>query len=169
MKSKNNKKHIHKKKESTESTNTVVITPKNGGLLDRMKSWANEDFFVATLCVATTSVENIHSILEQKNELDKHLLQQSDHKPDLLIITGHINNKHLKLIQNEYRLLAGDKYVITIGSDIHNKLEFNPYNLVSSLEDIIPVDYHIPGYLLTNEKFNSVLRQLKSLRKESAI
>jgi NADH-quinone oxidoreductase subunit B len=65
---------------------------------------------------------------------------------DLLIIEGTITKKMGKRVQKIYSQMASPRYVVAMGAcALSGGLFYNSYNIIKSVDEILPVDVYVPG------------------------
>lgn len=140
-------------------------------ILDKIERWAVSDFFIPTFITGTSSVDELICFLNSDVEGQECLIstkESSNLRPDILFICGMINFKKLKIIQEQYENLEGQKYVVTIGGMSKNIMDYSTYNSPGKLDSFIPVDLHIYGNPPSKLDILNGLRRLKDLRNESS-
>jgi NADH:ubiquinone oxidoreductase subunit B-like Fe-S oxidoreductase len=144
-----------------------VATSSYKRLLNRIQNWASKDNYQPTLVGANCCGLHLHqlcsSVIEESTLLSSHMdypIGQSD----LLIINGHINHRMLPKLLQAYEELAGNKYVMAVGSCTMGKKSEDDYNLIDNITNHIPVDVYVPGCPPTMEDFLKGLMELKNKR-----
>lgn len=65
---------------------------------------------------------------------------------DILLVTGTVNRRNRKVLQNLYDQMPHPKVVIAIGSCALSGGVFREaYNVVGGVDKVIPVDVYVPG------------------------
>lgn len=158
MNNKNEKKEIVKIKKSFIPT-----------LIDNIKAWANNDFYTQTFTCGASQINDLMCFIDSistKNDSIINNKNMTNLNADLLIISGFINQKKLKLIKEEYANLRGQRFVVTIGSEIQNTIGIPTYNLISDLNEHVPVTLHIHGNPPSLRDILNGLNTLKELKDE---
>jgi len=65
---------------------------------------------------------------------------------DLLIIEGTITKKMAKRVKKIFSQMASPRYVVAMGAcALSGGLFYNSYNIIKSVDEILPVDVYVPG------------------------
>ncbi len=65
---------------------------------------------------------------------------------DLIIIEGTVTKKMAKRVKKIYSQMASPRYVVAMGAcSISGGLFYNSYNIIKSVDEILPVDIYVPG------------------------
>lgn len=151
-----------------EDENLTIKMGVFGRLLQKIDQWASDDFYVPTFICASAAVDEVLSHLSYESKSsDAFLANKNDTslKSDLLIVSGLINHKNLELIIKAYEQLVGRKYVVVIGGETLNPYGLNTYNIVTNLDEHIPVDLYIPGNPPKLIEIIKGLNKLKEIRR----
>ena len=134
---------------------------------ERIGKWASQDFFVPLFFYGLgCSSELISHLSLEISKEDVYLFDRNatSLSPNLLVISGIINHKQMAKIKTMYNDLTGTKYVVVIGSQTRNPFQLNSYNIVTSIEDYIPVDLYIEGNPPTRQEIRKGLNRLREIR-----
>lgn len=128
--------------------NSNVKITKAKSFIQKMQNWANSNvLFPLPFGTACCALEYIASTSAKYN-IEDHGIVLEDFSPeeaDLLIIGGTITQKQAPILKQIYDKMPSPKWVLSIGVCTSTGGLFNSYNVVSSLEDIIPVDVQVYG------------------------
>lgn len=151
--------------EVTENNNKAEPGAKIRSLWKRLENWVSDDNLVPIIFSANccNSMLDLLSDDNFKNLVDLYGANDQNHRPDLLIIHGHVNEKKLELIKRAYSNLIGKKYVLGIGSCL---LETNGgyYNAIKNIREEIPFDIIVPGCSANSENIIKAIKQLPKIR-----
>ena len=91
---------------------------------------------------------------------------------DVLLVTGPVTKKMIDRLKRVYEQTPDPKAVIVVGTcGISGGVFYNSYNLLDTIDDIIPVDVYVPGCPARPEAIiNGVLQawiKLEKLREET--
>lgn len=156
---------MENKKEFTAVNKNFLVE-----MLSRLERWSQADFHIQNFVVGSSLIEELICFIDiEAKKTDTVLANKSatNLKADLLIISGFINYKKMKKIQEEYKKLGGFKYVVTLGNMVNNIYQFESYNRPGDINKFIPVDLHIHGSPPTIKDILSGINQLKDIRVES--
>ncbi|MDD4951107.1 MAG: NADH-quinone oxidoreductase subunit B family protein [Desulfovibrionaceae bacterium] len=65
---------------------------------------------------------------------------------DLLLVSGTVNPRNRKVLQNLYDQMPGPKLVVAIGAcGLSGGIFREAYNVVGGVDRVIPVDVYVPG------------------------
>jgi len=87
----------------------------------------------------------------------------SPKQSDLLIISGVVNSKSLRVIHEMYQEMVSPKWVLAIGSCVVGDCIKNGVGTVANLGGVIPIDVVVPGCPPTQEDILVGLMRLKKL------
>lgn len=65
---------------------------------------------------------------------------------DILLVTGSVNNRNIRVLKNIYEQIPMPKAVVAIGACASTGGIFaQSYNVIGGIEKVIPVDVFVPG------------------------
>ena len=122
-----------------------VITTK----LDAFMDWVRgHSMFVLQFGIACCSIEMMHSYAT-KHDLDRFgagVPRASPRQADVLIVPGTIVSKFAPRLKRLYDQMPEPKFVVSMGSCTISGGPFRDgYNVLKGVEELLPVDIHVPG------------------------
>ena len=69
----------------------------------------------------------------------------SPRQSDLLIVSGRVNIKMIRILQQIYRQMPDPKWVISMGACASSGGVFDTYSTIQGIDRFIPVDAYVPG------------------------
>ncbi len=65
---------------------------------------------------------------------------------DILVVTGSVNNRNIRVLRNIYNLMPEPKVVVAVGACACTGGIFQEcYNVIGGVDKVIPVDSYVPG------------------------
>lgn len=65
---------------------------------------------------------------------------------DILVVTGSVNNRNVRVLKNIYNQIPDPKAVVAVGACACSGGIFKDcYNVVGGIDKVIPVDVYVPG------------------------
>lgn len=65
---------------------------------------------------------------------------------DILVVTGSVNNRNIRVLKNIYNLMPEPKAVVAVGACACTGGIFQEcYNVIGGVDKVIPVDSYVPG------------------------
>lgn len=65
---------------------------------------------------------------------------------DVLVVTGSVNNRNVRVLKNIYNLIPDPKAVVAVGACACTGGIFKEcYNVIGGIDKVIPVDVYVPG------------------------
>jgi ech hydrogenase subunit C len=65
---------------------------------------------------------------------------------DVLVVTGSVNKKNIRVLKNIYEQIPNPKVVVAIGACACTGGIFKEcYNVVGGINEVVPVDVYVPG------------------------
>lgn len=148
MSSKTQKNTSTETEEEAFVKNSNVKITKAQTFIQKMQNWANSNvLFPLPFGTACCALEYIASSSAKYN-IEDHGVVLDNYSPeeaDLLIIGGTITHKQAPVLKQIYDKMPEPKWVLSMGVCTSSGGLFNSYNVVSSLDEIIPVDVQIYG------------------------
>jgi len=148
-----------------ELRGSVAITT-----LDRIYNWGRRSsvwpMFWGLACCAIEMICTAMSRFDQ-SRFGMEVMRPSPRQADLLIVSGTVTKKLVPQIVRLYNQIGEPKYVIAMGACASGGGPFKDgYNVVSGIDQFIPVDVYVPGcpptpqalingFLKLQEKINS--------------
>lgn len=100
---------------------------------------------------------------------------------DVLVVTGSVNNRNVRVLKNIYSLIPEPKAVVAVGACACTGGIFKEaYNVLGGVEKVLPVDVFVPGccprpeaiidgIVLAAEKLEEKALQMKEAAKHGAL
>lgn len=65
---------------------------------------------------------------------------------DILVVTGSVNNRNIRVLKNIYNQIPDPKAVVAVGACACSGGIFKEcYNVIGGIDKVIPVDVYVPG------------------------
>jgi NADH-quinone oxidoreductase subunit B len=117
--------------------------------LDRFMNWVRgNSMFILLFGIACCSIEMMHTYAA-KHDLDRFgagVPRASPRQADVIIVPGTIVSKFGPRMKRVYDQMPEPKFVVSMGSCTISGGPFQEgYNVIKGVEEIIPVDIHVPG------------------------
>lgn len=65
---------------------------------------------------------------------------------DVLVVTGSVNNRNIRVLRNLYNQIPDPKAVVAVGACACSGGVFRDcYNVVGGIDKVVPVDVYVPG------------------------
>ncbi len=89
---------------------------------------------------------------------------------DILLVTGTVNHRNKKVLENLYAQMPEPKLVVAIGScGLSGGIFRDAYNVLGGVDKVIPVDVYVPGCPAKPEAIiDGVVMGLEKWREKSA-
>ncbi len=117
--------------------------------LDKIYNWARKNsVWPMMFGLACCAIEMIMLAASRYDfsRFGMEVMRASPRQADLLIVSGTVTKKMLPQIVRLYNQISEPKYVIAMGSCACGGGPFKEgYNVVSGIDEYIPVDIYIPG------------------------
>jgi NADH-quinone oxidoreductase subunit B len=163
----------------TELTGQVTITT-----LDRIYNWGRRSsvwpMFFGLACCAIEMICTAASRFDLAR-FGMEIMRPSPRQTDLMIVSGTVTKKMVPQIVRLYNQMPEPKYVLSMGACASGGGPFKEgYNVVSGVDQFVPVDVYVPGCpptpqallhgLMTVQKKieSESLRAVRWYRKEAA-
>ncbi len=116
---------------------------------DKFMNWVRgNSMFMLLFGIACCSIEMMHTYAT-KHDLDRFgagVPRASPRQADVIIVPGTIVSKFGPRMKRVYDQMPEPKFVVSMGSCTISGGPFQEgYNVVKGVEEIIPVDIHVPG------------------------
>ena len=116
---------------------------------DKFMNWVRgNSMFMLLFGIACCSIEMMHTYAP-KHDLDRFgagVPRASPRQADVIIVPGTIVSKFGPRMKRVYDQMPEPKFVVSMGSCTISGGPFQEgYNVVKGVEEIIPVDIHVPG------------------------
>lgn len=116
---------------------------------DAFMNWVRgSSLFLLQFGIACCSIEMMHTFAV-KHDLDRFgagVPRASPRQADLMIVPGTIVSKFAPRMRRVYDQMPEPKFVVGMGSCTISGGPFHKgYNVVKGVEEILPVDIHVPG------------------------
>ena len=117
--------------------------------LDAFMNWVRgHSMFMLLFGIACCSIEMMHTYAT-KHDLDRFgagVPRASPRQADVIIVPGTIVSKFGPRMKRIYDQMPEPKFVVSMGSCTISGGPFQKgYNVIKGVEEIIPVDIHVPG------------------------
>jgi len=82
-----------------------------------------------------------------KHDLDRFgiIFRATPRQSDVMIVAGTVTRKMAPVLKRAYLQMTEPKWVIAMGSCATSGGIFDTYSTVQGVDEIVPVDYYIPG------------------------
>lgn len=82
-----------------------------------------------------------------KYDLDRFgiIFRASPRQADVMIVAGTVTRKMAPVVRKVYDQMPAPKWVIAMGACATSGGIFNTYSTVQGVDDVVPVDFYIPG------------------------
>jgi len=89
---------------------------------------------------------------------------------DILVVTGSVNHRNLRVLRNVYAQIPAPKAVLAVGACACSGGIFaKAYNVVGGIDKAIPVDVYVPGCSIKPEAlFDGIIKSLSALGDKDA-
>jgi ech hydrogenase subunit C len=65
---------------------------------------------------------------------------------DILVVTGSVNNRNVRVLQNIYSQIPDPKVVVAVGAcGCSGGIFADCYNVICGIDKVLPVDVYVPG------------------------
>jgi ech hydrogenase subunit C len=89
---------------------------------------------------------------------------------DLLVVTGSVNHRNLRVLRNIYSQMPAPKAVVAVGAcACSGGIFFDAYNILGGTDKAIPVDVYVPGCSIKPEAvLDGVIKAVAALNDPKA-
>lgn len=100
---------------------------------------------------------------------------------DVLVVTGSVNNRNIRVLQNIYNQIPEPKAVVAVGACACSGGVFREcYNVIGGVDKVLPVDVYVPGccprpeaiidgIVMAVGKMDEKVAQMKKNRKKNGL
>jgi NADH-quinone oxidoreductase subunit B len=120
-----------------------IITASVDGLIN----WARRSsLWPVTFGLACCAIEMM-AVGASKYDLDRFgiIFRATPRQADAMIVAGTVTRKMAPVVKKIYDQMPEPKWVIAMGSCATSGGIYNTYSTVQGVDEIIPVDFYIPG------------------------
>ncbi|BAI81435.1 NADH-quinone oxidoreductase, B subunit [Deferribacter desulfuricans SSM1] len=115
--------------------------------IDGVINWARKSsIWPVTFGLACCAIEMM-AAGASKYDLDRLgvIFRATPRQADLMIVAGTVTRKMAPVVRKVYDQMPEPKWVIAMGSCATSGGIFNTYSTVQGVDEIVPVDFYIPG------------------------
>lgn len=115
--------------------------------LDNVINWGRRSsMWPVTFGLACCAIEMM-ACGAAKYDLDRFgiIFRASPRQADVMIVAGTVTRKMAPVVRKVYDQMPAPKWVIAMGACATSGGIFNTYSTVQGVDDVIPVDFYIPG------------------------
>ncbi|MGA1846398.1 NuoB/complex I 20 kDa subunit family protein [Deferribacter abyssi] len=115
--------------------------------IDGVINWARRSsIWPVTFGLACCAIEMM-AAGASKYDLDRLgvIFRATPRQADLMIVAGTVTRKMAPVVRKVYDQMPEPKWVIAMGSCATSGGIFNTYSTVQGVDEIVPVDFYIPG------------------------
>ncbi|MGA1861971.1 NADH-quinone oxidoreductase subunit B [Deferribacter thermophilus] len=115
--------------------------------IDSVINWARRSsIWPVTFGLACCAIEMM-AAGASKYDLDRLgvIFRATPRQADLMIVAGTVTRKMAPVVRKVYDQMPEPKWVIAMGSCATSGGIFNTYSTVQGVDEIVPVDFYIPG------------------------
>ena len=115
--------------------------------VDGVISWARRSsLWPVTFGLACCAIEMM-AVGASKYDLDRLgvIFRATPRQADLMIVAGTVTRKMAPVVRKVYDQMPEPKWVIAMGSCATSGGIFDTYSTVQGADEIVPVDFYIPG------------------------
>lgn len=144
-----------------------ILTTKVDGLIN----WArSSSLWPVTFGLACCAIEMM-ALGASKYDLDRFgiIFRASPRQSDAMIVAGTVTRKMAPVLRKVYEQMPDPKWVIAMGSCAVSGGIFDTYSTVQGVDEVVPVDFYIPGCPPRPEALLDALLKLKDKIKEDKI
>ena len=144
-----------------------ILTTKVDGLI----TWArSSSLWPVTFGLACCAIEMM-CLGASKYDLDRFgiIFRASPRQSDAMIVAGTVTRKMAPVLRKVYEQMPDPKWVIAMGSCAVSGGIFDTYSTVQGVDEVVPVDFYIPGCPPRPEALLDALLKLKDKIKEDKI
>lgn len=115
--------------------------------VDSVINWARKSsLWPVTFGLACCAIEMM-AVGASKYDLDRLgvIFRATPRQADLMIVAGTVTRKMAPVVRKVYDQMPEPKWVIAMGSCATSGGIFDTYSTVQGVDEIVPVDFYIPG------------------------
>lgn len=115
--------------------------------VDSVINWARKSsLWPVTFGLACCAIEMM-AVGASKYDLDRLgvIFRATPRQSDLMIVAGTVTRKMAPVVRKVYDQMPEPKWVIAMGSCATSGGIFDTYSTVQGVDEIVPVDFYIPG------------------------
>jgi len=115
--------------------------------VDGVINWARRSsLWPVTFGLACCAIEMM-AAGASKYDLDRFgiIFRATPRQSDVMIVAGTVTRKMAPVVRKVYEQMPEPKWVIAMGSCATSGGIFNTYSTVQGVDEIVPVDFYIPG------------------------
>lgn len=115
--------------------------------VDSVINWARRSsLWPVTFGLACCAIEMM-AVGASKYDLDRLgvIFRATPRQADLMIVAGTVTRKMAPVVRKVYDQMPEPKWVIAMGSCATSGGIFDTYSTVQGVDEIVPVDFYIPG------------------------
>ena len=144
-----------------------ILTTKVDGLINWGRS---SSLWPVTFGLACCAIEMM-ALGASKYDLDRFgiIFRASPRQSDAMIVAGTVTRKMAPVLRKVYEQMPNPKWVIAMGSCAVSGGIFDTYSTVQGVDEVVPVDFYIPGCPPRPEALLDALLKLKDKIKEDKI
>jgi NADH-quinone oxidoreductase subunit B len=140
--------------------------------IDGLINWARRSsMWPVTFGLACCAIEMM-ACGASKYDLDRFgiIFRASPRQADAMIVAGTVTRKMAPVVKKVYDQMPEPKWVIAMGSCATSGGIFNTYSTVQGVDDVIPVDFYIPGCPPRPEAlFDAIFALQKKISKQKVV
>jgi NADH-quinone oxidoreductase subunit B len=115
--------------------------------VDGVINWARRSsLWPVTFGLACCAIEMM-AAGASKYDLDRFgiIFRATPRQSDVMIVAGTVTRKMAPVVRKVYEQMPEPKWVIAMGSCATSGGIFNTYSTVQGVDEVVPVDFYIPG------------------------
>jgi NADH-quinone oxidoreductase subunit B len=140
--------------------------------LDNVINWGRRSsMWPVTFGLACCAIEMM-ACGAAKYDLDRFgiIFRASPRQADVMIVAGTVTRKIAPVVRKVYDQMPAPKWVIAMGACATSGGIFNTYSTVQGVDDVVPVDFYIPGCPPRPEALYDALLALQGkIKKEKVV
>ncbi len=140
--------------------------------LDNVINWGRRSsMWPVTFGLACCAIEMM-ACGAAKYDLDRFgiIFRASPRQADVMIVAGTVTRKMAPVVRKVYEQMPLPKWVIAMGACATSGGIFNTYSTVQGVDDVIPVDFYIPGCPPRPEAlYDALLALQEKIKKEKVV
>ena len=140
--------------------------------LDSVINWGRRSsMWPVTFGLACCAIEMM-ACGAAKYDLDRFgiIFRASPRQADVMIVAGTVTRKMAPVVRKVYDQMPAPKWVIAMGACATSGGIFNTYSTVQGVDDVIPVDFYIPGCPPRPEAlYDALIALQEKIKKEKVV